>query len=94
MQVVGNLAEAAVNPTVCVTNKDVKYCWSQYRLLRDTTHCYSPLGYLTIDCSYLSAIIQTIPHPPGGPSFKSISSPFTDKDVMKDCQMFCTGSGG
>ena len=29
--VTGQLAEGALNPTVCVTDKDIKQCWCQYR---------------------------------------------------------------
>ncbi|KAK4819077.1 hypothetical protein QYF61_025310 [Mycteria americana] len=43
--VISKLAEGALNPTVHVTNKDVKQCRSQYRPLRNATcHC-SPLGH-------------------------------------------------
>ncbi|GAB0195895.1 hypothetical protein GRJ2_002054800 [Grus japonensis] len=42
--VVSKLAEGALDPTVHVTDKDVKQCWSQYRPLRNATRHRSPLG--------------------------------------------------
>ncbi|GAB0184583.1 cAMP-dependent protein kinase inhibitor alpha [Grus japonensis] len=43
--VVGKLAEGALDPTVHITDKDVKQCWSHYRALRNATHHRSPLGH-------------------------------------------------
>ncbi|KAK4813652.1 hypothetical protein QYF61_014951 [Mycteria americana] len=82
--VVGKLAEGALNPTVHVTDKDVKQCRSQYRPLRNTTRHWSPLGHQAVDHNSLSASIQPVPHPPSGPSVKSMSLQFRDKDVMQD----------
>ncbi|PKU30563.1 hypothetical protein llap_19132 [Limosa lapponica baueri] len=55
--VMGKLAEGALNPTVHVSNKDVKQQRSQYQLLRNTTHHWFPLGYKAIDCNPLGAAI-------------------------------------
>ncbi|KAK4810518.1 hypothetical protein QYF61_004481 [Mycteria americana] len=43
--VVGKLAEGVLNPTVHVTDKDVKQRQSQYRPLRNTTRHWSLLGH-------------------------------------------------
>jgi len=40
LSVVGKLAEGALDPTVRVTDKDVKQRWSQYRPLRNATRHY------------------------------------------------------
>ncbi|KAK4829762.1 hypothetical protein QYF61_006486 [Mycteria americana] len=82
--VIGKLAEGALNPTVHVTNKDVKQRWSQHRPLRNATHHWSPLGYQAIDRNSLSVTIQPIPYPLSGPSVKSMSLQFRDKDVVQD----------
>ncbi|KAK4808881.1 hypothetical protein QYF61_007996 [Mycteria americana] len=82
--VVGKLAEGALNPTVHVTAKDVKQCQSQHQPLRNAAcHC-SPPGHRAIDHNSLSATIQPIPYPPSGPSVKSTSLQFRDKDVVRD----------
>ncbi|KAK4832903.1 hypothetical protein QYF61_026546 [Mycteria americana] len=81
---VGKLAEGALNPTVHVTDKDVKQRQSQYQPLRNTTHHWYPLGHRAIDCNSLSATIQPIPYPPSSPSIKSMSLQFRDKDVVWD----------
>ncbi|KAK4828658.1 hypothetical protein QYF61_000376 [Mycteria americana] len=81
--VICKLAEGALNPTVLVTNKDVKQHWSQYWPLRNATRHWSPLGHQAVDCNSLSATIQPIPYPPSGPSIKSTSLQFRDKDVMQ-----------
>jgi len=39
--VVSKLAEGALNPTVSVTNKNVKQCCSQYQPLRNATRYWS-----------------------------------------------------
>ncbi|GAB0186614.1 mitochondrial enolase superfamily member 1 [Grus japonensis] len=52
--VIGKLAEGALDPTVHVTDKDVKQHWSQYRPLRNTTCHWCPLGSQAIDCNFLS----------------------------------------
>ncbi|GAB0196099.1 cAMP-dependent protein kinase inhibitor alpha [Grus japonensis] len=49
LEVVGKLAEGALDPTVHVSNRDVKQHRSQYRPLRNTTCHWSPLGYQAID---------------------------------------------
>ncbi|KAK4823457.1 hypothetical protein QYF61_002293 [Mycteria americana] len=82
--VVGRLAEGALDPTVHVTDKDVKQHWSQYQPLRNATCHWSPLGHRAVDHNSLSATIQPIPYPPSGPSIRSISLQFRDKDVMRD----------
>ncbi|GAB0192024.1 ras GTPase-activating protein 1-like [Grus japonensis] len=38
---VAKLAEGALDPTIHVTNKDLKQCQSQYRPLRNATHHWS-----------------------------------------------------
>ncbi|PKU43516.1 hypothetical protein llap_6172 [Limosa lapponica baueri] len=43
--VVSKLAEGALNPTIHVTNKDIKQHQSQSVLLRNATHHWSPLGH-------------------------------------------------
>ncbi|KAK4823524.1 hypothetical protein QYF61_003033 [Mycteria americana] len=53
--VVGKPAEGALNPTVHVTNKDVKQRQSQYQPLRNTTHHWSPLGHRAVDRNFLRA---------------------------------------
>ncbi|KAK4826701.1 hypothetical protein QYF61_010916 [Mycteria americana] len=82
--VVGKLAEGALNPTVHVADKDVKQHWSQYRPLRNATRHWSPLGHQAVECNSLSATIQPIPYPPSGPSVRSMSLQFRDKDVTWD----------
>ncbi|PKU36589.1 hypothetical protein llap_13111 [Limosa lapponica baueri] len=82
--VISNLAEGVLNPTVHVADKDVKQHQSQYRPLRNTTHHWSPLGHQAIDRNSLSATIHPIPYPPSGPSVKSMSLQFRDKDIMWD----------
>ncbi|KAK4824261.1 hypothetical protein QYF61_012527 [Mycteria americana] len=74
--VISKLAEGALNPTVPVADKD--------RPLRNVTHHWSPLGHGAIDCNSLSVTIQPIPYPLSGPSVKSISLQFRDKDVVRD----------
>ena len=80
--VIGKLGEGAFNPTVQVANKNVKQHQSQYRPLRNTTHHWSTLG--VADSNSLSVTIQPIPCPPSGPSVKSMSLQFRDKDVVRD----------
>ncbi|KAK4827563.1 hypothetical protein QYF61_019187 [Mycteria americana] len=82
--VVGKLAEGALNATVHVADKDVKQHRSQYRPLRNATRHWSPLGYRAVDRNSLSVTIQPIPYPPSGPSVKSTSLQFRDKDVVWD----------
>jgi len=81
-------AEGALNPTVRVSDKDVKRCQFQYQPLRNTTHHWSPLGHHAIDHNSLSATIQPIAYPLRGLSIKSMSLQFTDKDVMWDSVKF------
>ncbi|KAK4825708.1 hypothetical protein QYF61_002067 [Mycteria americana] len=71
--VVGKLAEVAINPTVHVTDKDVKQRRSQHRLLRNATRHRFPLGHQAVDHNSSSATIQPIPYSPSGPSIKSMS---------------------
>ncbi|KAK4823520.1 hypothetical protein QYF61_003029 [Mycteria americana] len=82
--VVDKPAEGALSPTVHVTNKEVKQRWSQYQPLRKATCHSSPLGHQAIDRNYLSETIQPIPYPSSGPSVKSMSLQFRDKDGMRD----------
>ncbi|KAK4818782.1 hypothetical protein QYF61_019128, partial [Mycteria americana] len=82
--VIGKLAEGALNPTVHVTDKDVKWCQSQYRPLRNDTCHWCPLGHQAIDRNSLSVAIQPIPYPPSGPSITSMSLQFRDRDVVLD----------
>ena len=78
------LAEGALNPTVHDAIKDGKWHQFQHWLLRNTTHHWSPLGYIAFDCKSLSAIIQPIFYPLNGPSIKLMSLQFRDKDVVND----------
>ncbi|KAK4827407.1 hypothetical protein QYF61_017837 [Mycteria americana] len=82
--IIGKLAEGALNPTVHVTDKDIKHHQSQYQPLRNATHHWSPLGHRAIDHNSLSATIQPISYPPNGPSIKPTSPQFRDKDVVRD----------
>ncbi|KAK4811014.1 hypothetical protein QYF61_015718 [Mycteria americana] len=82
--VICRLAEGALNPTVHVADKDVKQHRSQYQPLRNATHHWSPLGHRAVDRNSLSVTIQPIPYPPSGPSVKSMSLQFRDKDVVRD----------
>ncbi|KAK4832392.1 hypothetical protein QYF61_022247 [Mycteria americana] len=45
LDVISKCAEGALNPTVHVTNKDVKQRQSQYRPLRNATYHWCPLGH-------------------------------------------------
>ncbi|KAK4832883.1 hypothetical protein QYF61_026433 [Mycteria americana] len=73
--VICKLAEDALNPTVYVTDEDIKQYWSRHGPLMDTT---------SVDHYPLDATIQTIPHPPNSPPIKSISLQFREKDVVGD----------
>lgn len=63
-----------LNFTVHVTNK--------YLPQRNAIHHWSPLGHKAIDCNSLSGTMQPIPYPQTGPSTKSTSPQFRDKDDM------------
>ncbi|KAK4825808.1 hypothetical protein QYF61_002413 [Mycteria americana] len=82
--VICKLAEGALDPSVYVTDEDIKQYWSQYGPLRDTTCHRSPSGHGAIDHCPLDATIQPIPHPPSSPPIKSISLQFREKDVVGD----------
>jgi len=82
--VICKLAERALNPTVCVTDEDIKQYWSQYRPLRDTTCHHSPSGHEAIDHYPLATTIQPILHPPNSPPIKTISPQCREKDVVGD----------
>lgn len=79
--VIRKLAEGALNPTIHVTDKGIKWSGFHYWSLRETTCHFSPLQTLT-HWPLLFAIIKTIPHPPSGLSIKSMSFWFRDQDVM------------
>ncbi|CAM9177511.1 unnamed protein product, partial [Bubo scandiacus] len=83
--VISELAEGALNPNVHVANKDVKQHEPRYWPPRNTTcHC-SLLGHqAAVDSNALRVTVQPIPYPPSGPSIKSMSLQFRDKDVMQD----------
>ncbi|KAK4831314.1 hypothetical protein QYF61_016803, partial [Mycteria americana] len=80
--VIGKLAEGALNPTIHIV-KDMEQCRSQYQPLRNATHHWSPLDIKPLNTT-LSVTIQPIPYPLSGPSIKSMSLQFRDKDVMQD----------
>ncbi|KAJ7406662.1 hypothetical protein BTVI_64973 [Pitangus sulphuratus] len=82
--VLSKLAENAFDLIVYIVHIDVKQCWSQYLLLRNTTHHWSPLGHPTTGHNSLAATTQPILYPPSGPSIKSMSVQFSDKGVMRD----------
>ena len=82
--VVGKLAEGALNPTVCVTDKDVKQRQSQYWSLRNAICHWSPLGRQAFDRNSLNATIEPVPYPLSRPSISFVSLQFRGKDVMWD----------
>ena len=82
--VVGKLAEGALGPTVHVTDKDIKHHRPQYQPLRHITCHWSPPGHRATDCNSVSASIKPVPYPASGPSVKSLSLQFRDKDIMWD----------
>ena len=82
--VVGRLAEGSLIPTVHVADKDIEQHRPQYRPLRHTTHHWSPPGHRAVDCNSLCASIEPVPYPMSGPSVKSMSFQFRDKDIMWD----------
>lgn len=65
------LAKSALNSTVHVSNKDIKWCRSQYwPVTNGTPHRY-PSRLWAINHNSLSMTIQPIPYPPDGPSITS-----------------------
>jgi len=80
--VIGRVAEGALSPTVYIANKDIKQHQSQYQPLRHTTRQRSPPGHQAIDYNSLCASIEPVPYPTSGPSVKSMSFQFRDKDII------------
>ncbi|RMC13130.1 hypothetical protein DUI87_10661 [Hirundo rustica rustica] len=66
---------------MCVTDTDVKQCWSQYRALRTPLVTGLPLDTEPLTAT-LSVVFQPSPYPPSGPSVKSVSLQFRDTDVV------------
>jgi len=81
---VGKIAEDALSPTVHVADKDIKQHRPQHRPLRHNTCHWSPPGHRAFDCNSLSVSIEPVPYPTSGPSVKSTSFQFRDKDIMRD----------
>lgn len=79
--VISKSEDGALNPAIHVTNKQH---WSPYWPPRNTTHDWSTLGYGAIDHKILNANVQPTPYPPSGPSAKSMSLQFGDRDVVWD----------
>lgn len=69
----GLLQWGTLNPSVNVIDEDIED-WSQYRLLRDTTHCWCPLGLWAVD-HYL--------HSPSSPPMKSTSLQFREEEYCQ-----------
>lgn len=76
------LAEAALDSTVPVTNRDVKQHQAQYWPQKSIAHHWSPFGHLAIDHNTPTAAIHSLPT--DGPSVKAMSLPFRHEDVVQD----------
>ena len=72
------LAKGALNPTVSVTDEDIKEHQSQ----NYEEHYWSPSGHWHIDHHSLRTILQPVPHPSNTPPIKSISSQIGQNDVV------------
>ena len=76
------LRVCSIPVSMSLTNM-LKQCRSEYNSW-EKPHHWCPLGHWAVGHSSLSATIQPNPYPPNGPSIKSMSLQFRDKDVMWD----------
>jgi len=80
--VIYKLAEGALDPTVNVTDEDIKEYWHQHQSLGDTTHHHSPSRRWATDHHPLDLTLQPVLHPSNSPPIKSVSFQFGEKDVV------------
>jgi len=76
-------SEVALDPTVNVTDEDIKEHWSQHWPLRDINCHWSPSGQWAIGHHSLSSILQPVPYPLSSLSIKSKLFQFRQKDVNR-----------
>ena len=78
--VISSLAEGALNPTVSVTEEDIKEYWP-----RPGGHQSSLISIQTLSHNSLNLILQPVFLPSDSPPIKCISFQFDEKDAVRHC---------
>ena len=78
--VISSIAKGALNPTVSVTEEDIKEYWP-----RPGGHQSSLISIQTLSHNSLNLILQPVFLPSNSPPIKCVSFQFDEKDVVWHC---------